>query len=63
VQPLALDPLGNQHRLEQASIVRQGIGLHAHQRSESQPLTTCERFDAVRRDQLAAVGTAVCRGS
>jgi hypothetical protein len=37
--------------------------LHAHQRSESQPLTTCERFDAVRRDQLAAVGTAVCRGS
>jgi hypothetical protein len=34
-QPIALQPLGDQHRLEQAGVVRQGIGLHAHQRSES----------------------------
>jgi hypothetical protein len=62
-QPIALHPLGDQHRLEQARIVRQGIGLHTHPRSESQPLTSCERFDAVRYDQLAAVGTTVRRGS
>src|SRR5258707_6215908 len=57
-QPLALDPLGDQHRLEQAGIVRQGIGLHAHERSESQPLATCERFDAMCR---ALRSTRCCR--
>lgn len=62
-QPLALDPLGDQHRLEQASIVGKSVSGCDHKASESQPLTTCGRFDAVHRDQLVAVGTAVCRGS
>jgi hypothetical protein len=58
-QPLALEPLGDQHRPEQASIVGKSVSARDHKASESQPLTTCERFGAVRRRQLAAVGTAV----
>lgn len=62
-QPLALDPLGDHHRLEQAGIVGKSVSGRGHNASESQPPATCERFDTVGCDQLAAVGTAVCRGS
>jgi hypothetical protein len=43
-QPLTLELFGDQHRLEQAGVIRQGIGLRAHQRSGSQTLTACDRF-------------------
>ena len=61
-QPLALDPLGDQHRLEQAGIVGQGIGLHAHHAVNHSLSQLANVLTAV-RGQLVAVGTVNLGGS
>lgn len=43
-QPLALQPLGDHYRLEQAGGVGQGIGRCVHHDSGSQTFAACDRF-------------------
>ena len=43
-QPLAFRPLGQQHRLEQVGIVRQGFGGAPHQASESRRRSSGDGF-------------------
>jgi hypothetical protein len=43
-RPLALEPLGDQHRLEQAGVIGQGVSLRTHRHRGSQTRAARDRF-------------------